>query len=431
MIGTDIVPEDPNWHCEDFYGQGYIAGEYRNQGWINGVYTGHVDSAVTGYSSQEVSYHNGVMMGPGGHNDHPTSLTGYYGCPLGLSSITEMQFPNQHSLLKDPDIWIGDSAASTHSTGNYQGMYNLKDKSYVAGIRGIDGNTHKIDSTGDLQGTFHGKLGTAVATVCLQDVSYSPANAFNLISIPQLLVKGWILGGLSEYISVTSPDGVEIKFDIVIKTPKGQVYAACMKRLNELTAISADGTKTKIHHPNISINEAHAKYGHCSQALTCITAKHLKTGIIKSKPFRTCTACGMGKAKQKNVPKSVESDEPAVGEHLHGDISTICKKHDNKSYVRPNWFMLIDAATGMKFSSFWNTKSAFIEPMCEMLHHWLQREIPIKFIRVDNARENKKWEAHCQSAAWKFPFKFEYTAARTPQQNSKVEVGFAVIANQG
>jgi hypothetical protein len=29
------------------------------------------------------------------------------------------------------------------------------------------------------------------------------------------------------------------------------------------------------------------------------------------------------------------------------------------------------------------------------------------------------------------PVKFEYTAARTPQQNSQVEVGFAVIANRG
>ena len=269
-----------------------------------------------------------------------------------------------------------------------------------------------------------------VATVCLQDVSYSPANAFNLISIPQLLVKGWTLGGTHEYISVTSPDGVEIKFDIVIKTPKGQVYAVCMKRLNELTAVSADGTETKIR-PNISINEAHAKLGHCSQTLTRITAEHLKVGIIKNKPFRTCTACGMGKAKQKNVPKSVESDEPAIGERLHGDISTIRKKHDNKSYVRPNWFMLIDAASGMKFSSFWNTKAAFIETTCETLHRWLKRGIPIKFIRVDNAGENKLWEARCQSAAWKFPFKFEYTAARTPQQNSKVEVGFAVIANRG
>ena len=356
MVQTDVVQEEyqaprmPWWdgipmkmdirHYEpraDFYSQGFIAGEYLHQGWINDEYTGPVDTSGFDCDTSHVMFQNGVMIGKGGRNDREKHLTEYFGCyddldgveDVALSSITvgDMHFPNHRGLLKDPDMWIGDTAASTHSTGNCQGMYNLKDESYAAGIRGIDGNTHKIDSTGDLQGTFHDKFGTFVATVCLQDVSYSPANAFNLISIPQLLVKGWTLGGTHEYISVTSPDGVEIKFDIVIKTPKGQVYAVCMKRLNELTAVSADGTETKIR-PNISINEAHAKLGHCSQALTRITAEHLKVGIIKNKPFRTCTACGMGKAKQKNVPKSVESDEPAVGERLHGDISTLRKKHD-------------------------------------------------------------------------------------------------------
>jgi hypothetical protein len=60
---------------------------------------------------------------------------------------------------------------------------------------------------------------------------------------------------------------------------------------------------------------------------------------------------------------------------MHGDISTIRKKHNNKSYVQPNWFMLVDAATGIKFSSFWNTKKSFIEPTCRMLHQWGQQGI--------------------------------------------------------
>jgi hypothetical protein len=139
----------------------------------------------------------------------------------------------------------------------------------------------------------------------------------------------------------------------------------------------------------------------------------------------------MGKAKQCNVPKSVESDNPKVGERLHADICTIRKKVDNKSYVRPNWFMMVDAACGIKFSSFWNTKSNFIEPTCENLHRWIARGIGIKKIRCYNAGENKAWEARCKSADWKLPVKFEYAAARTPQQNSKAEVGFAVIANHG
>jgi hypothetical protein len=128
--------------------------------------------------------------------------------------------------------------------------------------------------------------------------------------------------------------------------------------------------------------------------------------------------------------------EPGVGERFHANISIIRKKEQvggqGKSYVRPNWFMLVDAATGIKFSSFWTTKTDFIEPTCELLNWWLNRGIVIKRIRCDNAGENKLWEARCKSSAdWKFSIDFEYTAARTPQQNSKVEVGFAVIANRG
>ena len=102
----------------------------------------------------------------------------------------------------------------------------------------------------------------------------------------------------------------------------------------------------------MSINEAHAKFGHCSETLTRATAEHLKVSITRT-PFQHCSACGIGKAKQKNVPKSVESDkEPLVGERLHHDICIIRKKQDSKSYVRPNWYMLVDAACGIKFSSF-------------------------------------------------------------------------------
>jgi hypothetical protein len=93
--------------------------------------------------------------------------------------------------------------------------------------------------------------------------------------------------------------------------------------------------------------------------------------------------------------------------------------------------MLVDAVTGIKFSSFWTTKTEFIKPTCELLNCWLNRGIIIKRIRCNNAGENKLWEARCKSADWKLPIDFEYTAARTPQQNSKVEVGFAVIANRG
>ena len=94
---------------------------------------------------------------------------------------------------------------------------------------------------------------------------------------------------------------------------------------------------------------------------------------LKDGAFKPCVACGMGKAKQRNVPKSVESSNPAVGEHIHANISTIRKKVDSKQYVCPHWFMMVDAASGIKFSSFWKAKNEFVETACQVLHYWIAR----------------------------------------------------------
>ena len=49
-------------------------------------------------------------------------------------------------------------------------------------------------------------------------------------------------------------------------------------------------------------------------------------------------------------------------------------------------------------------------------------------IRQDNAGKNKKLIALAHSKEWKLNTAFENTARKTPQQNSKAETGFTVIA---
>jgi hypothetical protein len=144
--------------------------------------------------------------------------------------LVTMSLPKAKGMLYDPNIWIGDTGASTHSTAHMQGMLNMKDGSGAVGIQGFDGSTHMVDNIGDIPGEIHDQYGNPVAKVTLKNVSYSAENVFNVISIPQLLVKHWTLDGASDYITVTSPDGVEIKFDIIIPTAKGRIYAVCMNK---------------------------------------------------------------------------------------------------------------------------------------------------------------------------------------------------------
>jgi hypothetical protein len=93
--------------------------------------------------------------------------------------------------------------------------------------------------------------------------------------------------------------------------------------------------------------------------------------------------------------------------------------------------MMVDERTELKFSDFFVTKNGMVEPTCEQLHRWKQSGHGVKYIRMDNAGENKLLQQRTESKDWKLDITYEYTARDTPQQNHLVELGFAIIANRG
>ena len=56
--------------------------------------------------------------------------------------------------------------------------------------------------------------------------------------------------------------------------------------------------------------------------------------------------------------------------------------------------------------------------------------MPVRYIRCDNAGENKKLEKVVNGPAYNLSVEFEYTARNTPQQNHLVELKFAAIAGR-
>ena len=65
-----------------------------------------------------------------------------------------------------------------------------------------------------------------------------------------------------------------------------------------------------------------------------------------------------------------------------------------------------------------------------MVNSWLKNikdkyKIQVKFIRCDNARENKKLEGKCDADG--LGIIFEYTATGTPQENAYVERAFPTL----
>eukprot|EP00957_Ditylum_brightwellii_P193923 14768399-Ditylum_brightwellii.AAC.1 len=90
---------------------------------------------------------------------------------------------------------------------------------------------------------------------------------------------------------------------------------------------------------------------------------------------------------------------------------------------------MVEERTGMKWTTFFQTKNGMIKPTCIKLNKWKQGGKTFKYIRLDNANKNTVLEKRCDSAVWKLGIEFEYTARDTPQQNSLVLVRFATIGN--
>eukprot|EP00957_Ditylum_brightwellii_P083009 6310680-Ditylum_brightwellii.AAC.1 len=72
-----------------------------------------------------------------------------------------------------------------------------------------------------------------------------------------------------------------------------------------------------------------------------------------------------------------------------------------------------------------------VEPTLEKFARWEQNNRKVKFVRCNNAGENKTLEKRSQSKDWRMNPEFEYTARATPQQNHLAELAFATLGNKG
>ena len=345
-------------------------------------------------------------------------------CGLSNEKVLKVEgpdgFPDHPDLLKDPDIWVADSATTMHNTRHKVGMVDIKTEEH--GIVMGNGQEVKTTEMGNIKVTVCDRKGNQGFNVVLTDVAVNPQGPFNLFSTSKLQRLGWRLGG-DEKALWLSKDGQTIKFDIVVTTSKGLVFCACLKRHKEVSNVGPDALA-------LTVNQAHARLGHMNEDRTRKTASILGW-VIKPGPFMVCNGCTEGKAKQKNVPQETDYFKATKTEpRVYLDISTV-RDTDGDLLRNNNWRIMVDERTGMKFTDFFARKIDMVEPTCEKLHHWRQNGLAVKYIRLDNAGENKKLQERAESADWKLGIVWEYTARDTPQQNSLAEVGFALIASQG
>ena len=350
-------------------------------------------------------------------------------------------------LTTNDELWVGDSGASRHMAKTGKGLINKRGATASEHFTMGNGASAKASVIGDLLGTVNGQK------IKVSEVIYCPDAKFNLFSLTTMMKKGWKLRGNKDEIELIYGHGESkksIKFDVKVNTTKGVLY--CMKinydREDEVTAVLADELDRKENgewKQVKSMQQLHCELGHMGENECRKIARHFEMELTK-KSMPPCAACAVAKARRKNIKtnkttvKFNEDDTKEkimeINERVSLDLSKIkvpTNKEVNDPDIRnPQWRLIVDAATGRKFSEFYVSKDKMVEPTCEQLQTWKNEDRPVRIIRCDNAGENLKLEQRLKSNDWKMgEIKFEYTARATPQQNAKVEKGFETLVNRG
>ena len=345
-------------------------------------------------------------------------------------ALEDIKFPSVHKLLKDPNVWIADTGATTHSSPHDEGMTDvvkLKDGSGITTAKGVAASAKQ----GNIKGMMCDNQGNELTKVVLRQGQIIQDGQFNLCSLTRLMKDGWKLNGDDKKIWLTKGDR-KIVFDIVIPTTKGAIFAIYIKRdgMNDNgTALVANDDRKVV----MNIQQAHDKLGHDSEARTRTTAKGLGWTITRGS-LKPCEACAVAKAKQKNIKRNKDPNDEELDDknRLYLDIQTFHKQDDGEPNVtKPHLCLRVHEKTQLKFGSFHESKNGMVEPVCEQLHKWKQKGLGIDVICMDNAGENKALQARADTKSWKLNLDYEYTAHDTPQQNHLAEIGITVINQKG
>ena len=130
---------------------------------------------------------------------------------------------NKSSILRDPNVWIADTGATSDSTFDDRGMEGIKETN--TNITMGKGNPVSSSKMGDIKVKVHNKYGEELFDAKMPQAAYIPKENFNLFSLTQRMKQGWTLGRNDESIWLEK-GGNRITFDIVITTPKGAIYCA-------------------------------------------------------------------------------------------------------------------------------------------------------------------------------------------------------------
>ena len=290
------------------------------------------------------------------------------------------------------NIFIGDSAATSHMTSNKMGVYNLVPISSSVMI----GNGKSISCThkGKLDVICKHKDGSIARETW--DVKIVPELNQVLFSFTKAMKEGWQMngrwkeGGLMIELFKTTRAGM--KFDRMIPSGSSWLMGIRVQRVFDQAHSATEPGKT------IFISKFHQITGHTGEHLLRPTANYMKLKLIGRLP--PCQVCAQAKIRQRNVPKKKMKKLPTKpGYRVFIDICSF--KQVSRGGNR-HWLIVVDKFSDCTHSFFLKRKSDQIQIMLMWIRGLLKKyKIEIKRIRLDNSGENRSLQKNVIKLIWK------------------------------
>ena len=308
------------------------------------------------------------------------------------------------------NIFIGDSAATSHMTGNKLGVYNL------VPINGslMIGNGQSISCT------HKGKLDV----ICKHkdesmgretwDVKIVPQLNHDHFSFTKAMKEGWQMNGRWKegglVIELFKTTRASMMFDRIIPSGSSWLMGIKVQRVFDHAHSAMEPGKT------VSMSKLHQITGHTGEHLLRPTANYMRIKLTGK--LAPSEVCAQAKIRQANIPKKKMKKLPTrPGYRVFIDICSF--KQVSRGGNR-HWLVVVDEFSDCCHSFFLSRKSDQIK----LISMWIKSlskkyGIEIKRIRLDNSGENKSIQKECNKE--NFGVIFEFTAPGTSQQNSVAE----------
>lgn len=306
-----------------------------------------------------------------------------------------------NASTKEDKVWFVDSGCSNHMTGNKEIFVELDESINNQVILG-DGKAEKIQGKGVV--AINTKTGQQRY---IHDVLYVPNLAHNLLSVGQLIQKGYQVNF----------EGKECR---IFDTKSNFLMAKVEMTTNKVFPLSLSYSKDMaLQAEEDESNLWHLRYGHLNQkGLHLLQQKKMVIGLPKiQKCDKICEGCIYGKMHHLPFPKSAWRAKAPL-ELVHADIfgPTRTPSLGGKRY----FLLFVDDFTRMIWIYFLNQKSDAFSIFLEY-KALVEKEsgFQIKSLRTDRGGEfiYHPFMEFCRKEG----IKRQLTVSRSPQQNGVAE----------